>query len=185
MATMGQPVQLVDKTLTPITALNPLTTGSALTAVSASFTRPNDTNAYSIGDVLANATDGTATYLTFSSTPSDSIMILGASIRIDVASVPAGMGVFRLHLYSSAPTAIADNVAFDLASGDRSKYLGFIEIVTPEDLGSTLWGQTDSINAAFKLATGITSIYAMLETRAAYTPTAQSVATITLKVVNA
>lgn len=156
-------------------------------ASTASFTRPNDTNAYSIGDVVSDSTSS-PTVMTFSAVsqnPNTSVTIVGVSLRIDVSSVPAGMGIFRLHLYNASPTAINDNSAFDLIAADRSKYLGFIDISTPEDFGSTLWAEVDNINFYCKLATGSTTLYGILETRAAFTPTAQAVKNITLKAIGA
>jgi hypothetical protein len=84
----------------------------------------------------------------------------------------------RLHLYTSAPTAIADNAAFNLPSADRASYVGSIDIGTPADLGDTLWAQNDDVRKQVIL-TG-DSVYGILQTVAAYTPTANAAKTITL-----
>lgn len=102
-------------------------------------------------------------------------------MRIDAAAIPAGMSTFRLHLYNAAPTAIADNAAYNLPAGDRAKYLGYISLSTPVDLGATLWAQDDNINFSGKLAA--TSLYGILQTVGAYAPTAECVKTIALNVV--
>jgi hypothetical protein len=54
-----------------------------------------------------------------------------------VANPRASAADYRLHLYDAAPDAILDNAAWDLPAvgNDRSKYLGFIDIVLPADLG--------------------------------------------------
>lgn len=90
------------------------------------------------------------------------------------------MTTFRLHLYNAAPTAIADGTAFDLPAGDRAKYLGYINLAAPVDLGATLWSQNDSANFNGKLADSSTTLYGILETIGAFTPSAQTVKKVTL-----
>lgn len=146
-------------------------------ASSASFTRPNDTTAYAANDVVATATAN----LTFASVlpiAGQQFIITGATLEIDAAAVPAGMSGFKLYLYNALPTVIADNTAYNLPSADRAKYLGYIQISTPIDIGDTLWSQNDNINFNGKALT--TSLYAILVTDAAYTPTSACVKTITL-----
>jgi hypothetical protein len=162
-------------------SISPVVISSNASSVSKSHTRPNDSDPYGIGDVVGT---NPATNIEFENVVAISgshAIIMGASLEVDVASIPAGMSSFRLHLYDSAPTAILDNAVFDLPSGDRSKYLGYIEISTPVDLGATLWSQIDNVNMKRKLAS--TSIFGMLETRGAYTPTASCVKKVTLHIV--
>jgi len=154
-------------------------------SVSVSFTRPNDTTAYTAGDAVGAA----SAILTFAglgtgSTPGRNLLITSASLRIDVNGVPVGMSAFRLHLYNAQPAAVADNAAFDLAAGDRAAYQGFIEFTAPEDLGATLWSQRDSLNHQVQLAAGSTTLYGVLQTIGAYTPTAQAVKTLTLRAIS-
>jgi hypothetical protein len=80
------------------------------------------------------------------------------------------MSTFRLHFYTASPTAIADNAAFDLVSGDVAKYAGYVDLTTPADFGSILFTQADYCGTAIKLATGSTSLFCELETKGAYTP---------------
>lgn len=135
----------------------------------------------------ANTTAGAATtstagsaILTFSNAGpnGDHIKITDVNLRADVAAVWASSGAFRLHLYSSSPTAIVDNAAFDLPSGDRSKYLGFVDIVAPVDVGATLYSQNKEVNKVVKLALGSTSIYGVLQTIAGFTPGASEAFTV-------
>lgn len=152
-------------------------------AVSATITRPDNTTAYDAGDVVG--TDP-ATNMTFSNVlmmaEGALFMILSAMLEIDVNAIPSGMNAFRLHLFNVAPTAIADNTAWALADADRSKYLGYISLDAPVDMGGTLWSQTQNINFVGKLAAGSTTLYGMLETVGAYTPSAQTVKKITLNI---
>lgn len=146
----------------------------------ATITRPSDTNSYTVGDVVGQNPAANLTFSNVVSTTGGQFIITSVTLEIDVAAIPSGMAGFRLHLYDATPTAIADNSAYDLAAGDRNKYLGNIILGAPVDLGSTLWGQNDGLNFSGKLAAGSTSIYGILETLGAFTPTAQTVKVITL-----
>lgn len=167
-----------------ITESNPLPIKVDGKTSSVSITRPNDTTAYTANDVVGTSP---ATNLQFdgcSDVAGGSVEIKGVSLEIDVAAVPAGMDVFRLHLYNAAPTAIADNTAFNLPAGDRAKYLGNITITLPVDLGATLWANVDNLSFKRDLAVGSTSLYGILETVGGYTPTAQAVKKVTLHLKN-
>jgi hypothetical protein len=153
---------------------------SSGTIITATITRPNNISGYTAGDVVGQ---DPATNMTFSNVAINTganIIITSISLAIDVATVPTGMLGFRLHLYNAAPTPITDNAAYNLTSGDRTKYLGYIDIDTPEDLGDTLFVCTNNINFQTKLVT--TTLYAMLQTKSAYTPTEQAVKNVTIKV---
>jgi len=139
-----------------------------------SITRPSNTTAYTAGDVVGD-TGGSAILTLTNAGPSGGFVIVqSASLIFSDSSVPSGMGAFRVHLYSASPTAIADNVAFDLASGERATYMGYIELPTPQDLGSTIYTQVDYPGRLLKLAAASTSIFAEIETRGAYTPVSAS-----------
>jgi hypothetical protein len=102
-----------------------------------------------------------------------SVTITSAELEIDVAAIPASMTSFRLYLYSvTPPSALADNAAWDLPAGDRASFLGYIDLGTPADLGSTLYVRTNGINAQFKL--GGTSLFGYLVTNGAFTPAGNS-----------
>lgn len=145
------------------------------------FTRPNDTTAYAAGDVVG----ATAAAIEFGPfiypLAQRPVTVRAAELRIDATAVPSGMSFFTLHLYSATPpSALADNAAFDLPSGDRSVYLGSVVIGTPVDLGSTLYVRADNLNVDVEL-TG-TALYGYLVSSAAWTPAAQTVFTVTLHV---
>lgn len=137
-------------------------------------TRPANTTAYTAGDVVG-ATAAAITFPDMASTIGRDIIITSASLRIDVSAIPAGMTSFRLHLYSATPpSALADNAAWDLPSGDRASYLGYIDLGSPADMGSTLYCQVDSINKQIRLASSETAVYGYLVTNGAFTPAANS-----------
>lgn len=144
------------------------------------ITRPSNTTAYTAGDVVGD-TGGSAIITLSSIGPSGGYVLLqSAALIFSDSSVPSGMAAFRVHLYSATPTAIADNAAFDLVSGERANYMGYFELPAPLDFGSTLYTQADYIGRMVKLASGSTTLYAEIETRGAYTPVSAS--TIELRV---
>jgi hypothetical protein len=109
----------------------------------------------------------------------DVVTLREATLRIDVAAVPSGMSSFRLHLYNATPpSAYLDNDAWDLPAGDRAAYLGFVDIGSPVDLGSTLWAQTSGINKDVAALSG--SLFCYLVTTGGYTPTSGAVKTLQL-----
>ena len=138
------------------------------------ITRPSNTTAYTAGDVVGD-TGGSAILTLSSIGPSGGYILIQSAVLIfsDI-SVPSGMGAFRVHLYSSSPTAIADNAQFDLVSGDRAAYMGYIDFSAPQDLGSTIYTQLDYPGRLIKLAAASTTLFAEIETRNAYTPVSAS-----------
>lgn len=144
------------------------------------ITRPSNTTAYTAGDVVGD-TGGSAILTLNSIGPSGGyILIQSAALIFSDSTVPSGMGSFRVHFYSASPTAIADNAAFDLVSGERANYMGFIELPAPQDFGSTLYTQVDYPGRLVKLAAASTTVFAEIETRGAYTPVSAS--TVELRV---
>ena len=131
-------------------------------------TRPANTTPYTANDVVGGAID-----LGVMGPSGGEVMITSASLEIDVAAVPAGMTTFRLALYNvTPPSAVADNGAFDIPSGDRASFLGFIDIGTPVDEVSTLFVQAQNINKHVTLSG--TNLFAYLVTAGGYTPAGNS-----------
>ncbi len=151
---------------------------------SVSITRPADTTAYAAGDVIGTATSAIHTLTPAGPSFGGAVLITNVTLELDIASVPAGMTTFRLHLFNASPTAIADNAAFDLLSADRSKYLGFVDLPTPLDFGSTLWSETES-QIYWSIRKQVTlvdaNLYGVLQTVGGYTPASASVFVLTVK----
>ena len=169
----GNPVPVADGN-------NSLTVDGKAYRSTATITRPANTTAYTAGDVVGD-TGGSAIVTLASAGPSGGfVLVQSVSLVFSDSVVPAGMGAFRVHLYSVSPTAIADNAAFDLVSGERDAYMGFIDLPTPQDFGSTLYTQTDYIGRLVKLAAASSSVFAEIETRGAYTPVSAS--TVSLRI---
>lgn len=157
------------------------TLAGSTTGIQASdtVTRPNDTTAYAALDVVSTAAGEILEFANLGGA-GDMIAILGARLSAAVSAVPAGCSGYHLHLYNASPTAIADNAAYNLPAGDLAKYLGYITISTPIDLGANIFSEDDNLNFTAKLEG--TSLYGILQTIGAYTPTANAVKTITLNI---
>lgn len=170
----GNPIPVAD-------AGGSLTVDSKAYRATVSITRPSNTTQYTAGDVIGVADGGTpanagsAIHALSAIGPSGGfVLIQSAALIFSDAAVISGMAAFRVHLYSASPTAILDNAAFDLVSGDRVSYVGYIDLPAPIDLGSSLYAQADSIGRLVKLAAASTSLFVQIETRGTYTPASGS-----------
>lgn len=135
---------------------------------SVTITRPANQTPYTALDVVGGA-------LTFANIApaAQEIEIVGVQFEADIAAIPASFTTFTLELYNvTPPSAIADNGAFDLPSGDRAAYLGNIAIAQIVDLGATLY--IEGVNVGKRLTTLGTSLFAYLKTTGGYTPAANS-----------
>lgn len=131
-------------------------------------TRAANTTAYTAGDVVGGV-------ITFSVPSGKHLLITSVDLRINISSIPSGMTSFRLHLYRTSPaSAYADNAAWDLPSGDRAAYIGYVDMGTVTDLGSTVFVQTDQVNKHIYVNGGASAVYGYLQTIDAYTPAANS-----------
>jgi hypothetical protein len=134
------------------------------------ITRPANVTAYSANDVVG----GAITFPTMGPSGGGQVMITSTKFELDIAALPSGMSSFYLYLYNvTPPSAIADNGAFDIPSGDRASFLGKILLGVPVDEGSTLFVQSDQINAQITVPSGA-SVFGYLVTTAGYTPAANS-----------
>jgi S-formylglutathione hydrolase FrmB len=134
----------------------------------ATVTRPANTTAYTAGDVVGGAYE-----LTFAGPVAGLLRIDFASLAIAVTAVPSGMTSFRRHFYSrTPPSAIADNAAWDLTAADLPYYLGYIDVGSPVDVGSSLYVQVTQNQQPVKLETA--SLFCYEVTNGGFTPAANS-----------
>ena len=143
---------------------------------SVSLTRTADTNAYLANDVVGAATGSTAA-LTFSNIAAEAGCILIVASRLQIQSTALISGEeagYDLHLYTvTPPSALGDNTAWDLPSGDRASYAGKVSLGIPADLGSTLWIRQTGLLIPVKTASA--HLYAYLVTIGAHTPASSRV----------
>ena len=151
----------------------------------ATITRPSNATAYTAGDVVGDTGGSAIISLTSAGPTAGFVIIQSISLVFSDSTVPSGMGAFRVHLYSASPTAIADNAAFDLTSGERDTYMGYVDLPAPQDLGSSIYTQTDYPGRLIKLAAASTTLFAELETRGAYTPVSASTVAIRVNLLEA
>jgi len=149
-----------------------------------SITRTADTTAYTANDVIGAATGSTAgIQFEHLGTAGGHVRITNSELERDVAAVISGEGNYRLHLYTvTPPSALGDNVAFDLPLGDRASYLGYLDLGTPIDLGSTLYVQAEQAKDVTLGLEG--ALFGYLVTIGAYTPASASVCKVTLHTVS-
>jgi hypothetical protein len=150
--------------------------------LTATITRPANATPFTAGDAFGDVNGSAIVTLSLGAdaVPGMAVKIASAALRIDLASVPASMTTFRLHLYDAAPTAIADNAVWSLVSGDRDSYLGYVDLGTPVDAGATLYVRTEKLDAIFKAAGNQTNLFGVLVTNGGYTPASGEVAFIDL-----
>jgi hypothetical protein len=146
-----------------------------------SNTRPDNTTPYAANDVLGTDPASVIEFTNIAPQGGGTIVLLYASMRIDAGS--SAQGQTRLHLYSSAPAGIADNASFNLPSGDRDKYLGYITLSAPVDLGDTMFTEDDFLRKTITATSS--SVFAIAETTAAFTPAATTVRVLELRSVEA
>lgn len=160
-----------------VSTADPLPVGGKAYRAAVTITRPSNTTTYNAGDVIGVADSGTpanagSAIITLPSIGPSGGYILVQSVRLMIGntSAPAGMGAFRLHFYTASPTAILDNAAFDLVSGEVSSYAGYVDLPALQDFGSILMTQADYPGTLIKLAAASTTLFAELETRGGYQP---------------
>lgn len=164
----------------PAPAVN---TGNLCEIVSDSFTRPNDTTAYASGDLVANSTTaGSVTPLTLRVGRQTAGGMI-RRVRIVKSGTTTSNATFRLHLYTASPTpANGDNGAW--STSGAAGYMGYMDVTAANTLAFT---DGTAVHAAAGLGTEInytaSTLYGLLEAKAAYTPGAQEVFTVSLEVV--
>lgn len=138
------------------------------------------TSADTTAGSISTANAGTAILTLANAGPKGGLVyITDVNLRRNVTALVSGESTYRLHLYSASPDAVLDNAAWDLSSaGDRTKYLGYVDLLTPADVGSSLLSQNPSVNRLVRLAADSSTLYAVLQTIGAYTPASGDVAVI-------
>ena len=171
-------------------------TGANVANVASSFSRPANATPYDVGDLIAN--DTTAASVTAMSWPlsrnsQDGIIIFRA--RMNKSDDDTINARFRLHLFTTDPNGTTmvngDNGALSLNT-DISDYLGAFDfdMAASPDIYNTagnsatgapvdgLWQEMAAVTASAS-----STIYGLLEARAAYTPVSGETFEVILEVV--
>lgn len=145
--------------------------------VAATFTRPNDTTAYAIGDVVG-PTPGAL--LTFNGAARLAGGIRGGSgyitkVRVVKSGAVVTNATFQLFLYSDPPTPVDDNAPWPLLWANRAKRIGIVPdlAMTTGPAGSDSASAQDiGLRLGFGLPDGADDLYGVLVAQAAYGPAA-------------
>ena len=161
--------------------------GGRTVVANATFTRPNDTNAYASGDLVANNTvAGSVAPMQFTVARIAAGSGLVRRARLKKSGTTVTNASFRLHLYATAPTPTNGDNGVWLTT--HSAYLGSLDLDLSggngrvfSDSASVIGTPAVGSEINFALASG-QLIYGLLEARGAYTPVAQEVFTADLEV---
>lgn len=159
--------------------------------LTATFNRPADTNAYAAGDLVANSTiAGSVVPLTFA----EAVRVPGEAIRLERARLRKGStsltnAQFRVCILRIPPVlSVGDNGVFDsanvMALSDIAEYVGAFDISMDKAAASGARGVgVPTVGGGITLVPGnsSTTIYALIQATAAYTPTSGESFTLTLE----
>ena len=158
--------------------------------VTATFTRPSDTTAYTANDVANNSTSAPV-IMNFANCARDNG---GGGIILDVkmndSANQSTVGSFELWLFHTTVTMDNDNAAFTPTDAEMLT----VSVVIPLTSGQSYAGddtsgaggnrvyQTDQANRPFLTASDDSDLYGILKVKNAYTPVSAEIFTITLKI---
>ena len=166
--------------------------GFAVVAGDDSFTRPADTTAYSIGDLVANSTTaGSVVPLAVDIVDADGGAFLIRRARLLKSTASITNAKFRLHFFGADPSASTgvvngDNAALRGGGLKTARWLGAIDVDMTGDSGFAYSDGAAGVGVPAagselgeELPAGVT-VYALIEALAAYTPGNAEVFTLTI-----
>lgn len=180
-ATLGQKVMADSLATTIASDQSPINVRTAQVVALEAFTRPADVIAYAVNDVVGPAVAAVIEFADALRSVDNSGYIVRAQLHTDQT---ANVALFRLYLFSVAPTPIADNAPFTLLYADAASMIGYIDFPAPETAGAgstaavALW--TGQIAAAGAVADD--KIYGVLVTRTIFTPASGQQFTVALSI---
>lgn len=136
------------------------------------FQRPDDATGYTAGDVIANS-DSAPTIITLTNAARSAGLggyITGVRW---MTRQPTNTAAIRAHFFSSSSILHPnDNAAFSVAETNRSDYIGYADVSTIINAGEFAHGAAVSgmSNLPLPFQSVGTDLYAVLETRNAWTP---------------
>lgn len=154
--------------------------GGNSAVVRATMTRPNDTNTYASGDLVANNTAaGSVVPIVLAVARAADKTVVIPRIRLKKSGTSVVNAVFRAHAYKDSPTVSnGDNGAWLTT---ESNYIGYMDITMDRVFSDAAKGfGVPAVGSQWILdpSTGTQNIFILLEARAAYTPAAQEVFTV-------
>ena len=163
------------------TGTPPLPTGASTSSpqltVGGALTRPSNTTAYAFGALMASSTTaGSIVVPTAAVARANNTVGAIVSVTLAKSSNATTNAIFRIHLFSQAPTFTAGDGGTFQGNFTTTGYLGAFDVSVDQSgtSGTGSVGQgAPKIGAEvpFTPAGGTQNIYWVLEARAAYTPT--------------
>lgn len=158
-----------------------------LKIVTATFTRPANTTAYTAGDVVSDNASTTTPITLADVVEADggSGNIVAARLSTNVVSLTPRI---RVHLFNAATATVsADNAARRETYANASLRLGYFDfaaMISGADTGNSdmSYAQNMALAVPIKAASTSTTIYAVLETLDGFTPASGQSFTLTLTV---
>lgn len=171
---------------TEVADANPLPVKGGLVVVSNEFTRPADTTAYAVGDVVGDSTSAAAPLLISgcARVNGGSGYIVRAALIADQKSITPS---FRVHIFNAAPTQSNDNAAHRSLYADVAKRVGEFTIgplSTPADTTNSTASRAADMNLRIPFACGgsTTGLYFIFEALTAFTPASAGKFTLQLAI---
>lgn len=144
---------------------------------SATVTRPSDTTAYAAKDAIGPTVAAVIEFAGMARANGGTGTIVKARLMTNQSTNTAQ---FRLHLFHTAPTPIADNSPYTLLAANQANRVGMIDFPacstegTGSDAAASMRPSSDGSypppNLWYKTASADTKLYGILETLTAFTP---------------
>ena len=153
--------------------------------ITAAYTRPANTTAYTSGDALSDSTTA-PTALTFTNVGRGSGTAKGGTGVIlsaqCVDSVATASQSLELWVFSASPTATNDNSAFAITDAEALNLVAVFPFTTWYASANNQVSMADSFNKAFACVVGDSNLYGLAVVRGAITPSSGEVFTFALDV---
>lgn len=148
-----------------------------------SFTRPADTTAYAIGDLIANSVTAASVVVPTWPTTSQSGGFYIGGIRLLKSSAVLTNANFRLHAFSLVPTitTTGDNGVFATVVSGMANWIGSFDgqmLAAGSDGAAVNCTPTEGLVNPIQQGQGL-PIFVLVQALAAYTPTSAEVFTLT------
>lgn len=151
--------------------------------LAANFTRPANTTAYAVGDIVANSTTaGSVVPLSFTAARLSAGSFRVRRVKVSKSNNVLTAAQFRVHFFTASPTiANGDNGVF--STSGTADYVGYIDVTLDIAFtdGAAGFAALPGFGIGRKLASGQT-LFALLEARAAYTPASAEVFRVEIEV---
>lgn len=134
---------------------------------SATFTRPGDTNAYALGDLVANSvTAGSVVPMSLAVGRMAGANGRIKSVRLSKSTTSLTNAAFKVHFYTVSPTpANGDNGAW--STDQAATYVGSVNLIMEKAFTDGANGRAD---CDLPFAAVANTVYALIEANAAYSP---------------